>query len=469
MRVTYFPKTANGKLDRKALPDPDTDPDEAVMAEEVIEESEKKEGATADTVFTGSGFDDVGDLDGGASMVTHVCDIIESLRGYRPSPQSSFGSIGVDSLGAVMFIRHLSDSLDGVRIAPSMLYGEGVTVASFAERMFERLHVENPGVLERLHIVCGWRSGMKDEEVGGAGGVVSGRDIEDLILGSEPNADANGLIPQGLETFEDRILANRAVLEGLRGAFMLIVLFDHQRGRNPRFVLLADTLMFIIISGFTTGLQHRPMRDMADSKVAERLVPRPWDWKSFLTSRAIGLFPVLWLALLFNAPRWSKHDVVSSSVYNTTMFSAGEKATCAVLYTVGQQGWVRPLCRQLGPNNVLYASQIWNCFLIYSLVRVVVDYVQRRIRRSFFEAETLAVATEAMSDIKKTVFRMVIDIGDNRPKGALCVAVVGVWVFFLQMWFHMGLLLRKVGFGLCSKGHCQVRFMRRFTLHLISF
>ena len=82
------------------------------------------------------------------SMVQYVCDIIQQVRGYRPKAHSSFAAISLDSLGAVLFLRVLSDSLGGVRIPPSSVYGPGITISSFAEALAVRLLKENPAIFE---------------------------------------------------------------------------------------------------------------------------------------------------------------------------------------------------------------------------------------------------------------------------------------------------------------------------------
>jgi hypothetical protein len=88
------------------------------------------------------------------TMCSHICNIVQQVRGRRPKPTSSFAMIGVDSLGAVMFIKYLSDSVGGVRIEPSKLYAPGVTIKSFAEDLHRRLAAENPSALERLGIAA---------------------------------------------------------------------------------------------------------------------------------------------------------------------------------------------------------------------------------------------------------------------------------------------------------------------------
>ena len=88
------------------------------------------------------------------TLADHICDTVQSFRGRRPKPSASFSSIGVDSLGAVMFLRYLSDSLGGIRLSPNSLYGPGITIASFAVEVHNRLVREKPEVLVDLGLVA---------------------------------------------------------------------------------------------------------------------------------------------------------------------------------------------------------------------------------------------------------------------------------------------------------------------------
>ena len=45
------------------------------------------------------------------------------------------------------------------------------------------------------------------------------------------------------------------------------------------------------------------------------------------------------------------------------------QVVCSALYIVAMQSWWRPQCGQYGPNNLLYASILINCFLIYVVLR----------------------------------------------------------------------------------------------------
>ena len=127
--VPSFPKTANGKLDRNALPDPVL----PIVAERVEEE---------DIDWTGE-----------RTMEAHVRSVVRDQRGINVKSSSTFAAIGVDSLGAVLLVRALSDSLGGVRIKPERIFRSGVTVRSFADELCAQLLEEHPEVIKKLGIV----------------------------------------------------------------------------------------------------------------------------------------------------------------------------------------------------------------------------------------------------------------------------------------------------------------------------
>jgi amino acid adenylation domain-containing protein len=123
--VDKFALTATGKIDRKPLPDPP----------EQLGQDTPPEGANGNGTRASSAALSIAST---ASRVLRMEDVIiraiENMRGKRPPATSNFGSIGVDSLGAVMFIKYLSDLFGGVRISPKELYSPGVTIRTFSLR-----------------------------------------------------------------------------------------------------------------------------------------------------------------------------------------------------------------------------------------------------------------------------------------------------------------------------------------------
>ena len=177
--------------------------------------------------------------------------------------------------------------MGGVKIDPAKVYAANVTISSFADDLYETISVNNPTLLERLHI---------EPE----------REIENI---AEKLPDLSKCTDAGAD-FENGIICNRRVYEGMRGVFTFMVLWDHYHPTNIFMAdsFAADTALFVIISGFTTALQLRdvPQRSETDDSF-EIIKPRgSFDWYSFLTGRAVGIFPILWLvifsfwAIIFN-------------------------------------------------------------------------------------------------------------------------------------------------------------------------
>ena len=341
----------------------------------------------------------------------------------------------------------------------------------------------------------------------GGGGVV---DDGDGGSEGEERYRGEGLLQKLENSFEDILTSNREVIEGLRGVFTFLVLYDHFH--NPHNAIsssfTSDTYLFIMISGFTTALQLRegprfgyvdateeqvlptlhnlethnaidesiqrgrgrndsnadeeaynplmsPIRQQFDINsnsnalgkrtvekfdegnepvhrqgrmVTLQLLPRtPFRVVPFILTRCVGLYPILWLAILLNTPSW----VLDESVDDRT--SNGEKAVCAALYVVAMQSWMRPACRFYGPNNLLYASILLNCFILYSLGRVLLRAVQDRLMTwssSVLSPITLKPPMRVLRTRtwKQWVGDMTVAISFNRIDMAYLPMNVIVWV-----------------------------------------
>ena len=140
-----------------------------------------------------------------------------------------------------------------------------------------------------------------------------------------------------------------------------------------------------MLTGFTTALQLRSIPRFQVDKNNECVLRQrdDFNWSNFILTRIVGLFPMLWLALLFHAPWWYLQD-------NTTMINPDSTpaehapglpqsqvaAVCTFLYIFGMQSWYQPACFNNGPNQVLYASVIFNQFLGYVVFRLCVIRAQ---------------------------------------------------------------------------------------------
>ena len=187
---------------------------------------------------------------------------------------------------------------------------------------------------------------------------------------------------QRLEAFFDEILmSNRLTLEGLRGVFIFLVLYDHFHNPRtfPSIAFQADNYLFMMMSGITTSLQLRetPMfvkksvtvitnaGDKRSVKEGDGLYVlkgrRDFNIIPFILSRMVGLYPILWLAIICDTP-------IKLKFSSTQKFKT--KATCQVLHLVALNSLYRPACQIYGPNYVLYASLLFCVCIFYGIIRI---------------------------------------------------------------------------------------------------
>ena len=333
VQIVEWPKTSSDKIDKKSLPDPPGLNDFTIAIE-----------------------DD--NINGPTTISSILCSIIASTRGTQLFKTSSFASIGIDSFGAVLFLRQVSSKFGDIRIDAKHLYSPGVTIQSFARALFNQLQVEKPELLQSLSIV---------------------EELEDVSLETISPFDLCN------DSLEVMLASNLRLIEGIRGALAFLILWDHffylwsmQTFGLPRITLSsrADTLSFVMLSGFVTSLTFRRRDSLIQSNSLIMLSPQDFNFKTFVFSRFIGLYPILWVCLLIYTPIW-----INLSQYNLNSFGDGLHETwkreekmrvpCYCMYVLGMQTWQNRECFFYGPHYMYYASMIINCFLIYAVFRVI--------------------------------------------------------------------------------------------------
>jgi len=359
--IERFPMTATMKLNRSALPNPESDDFVNLLSMETCcMDSDASASTPAGTNNLPSGPSNVHNH----TLADHICDVIEKCRGQRLCVTDNFASIGVDSLGAVLFTRVLSESLGGLRIYPSAIFAKGVTIQSFSNQLYARLLVEAPDVLMSLKLTNRCVESMLEE----GEAVVTNMDGRPSMSQSETRID----------NLDDLLLANKDLLEGIRGAIILLVFFEHFRGdyvrhypspyNTPNIIVRANVPMFVIISGFTSSFQlHSDLFDMSSNVGSHNtfiaFVQRHFR---FLISRALGIFPLLWLVLILETPRWEAFTSFRMQLLNMHI-SETKRRGCIVLYILAGQTYDEECIQVGGPNShVQFANHLWNCFLIFA-------------------------------------------------------------------------------------------------------
>ena len=180
------------------------------------------------------------------------------------------------------------------------------------------------------------------------------------ILGARilEDSELTSITLQASQSLTHYIIPQKVLLQGLRGLLTLMVLCDHLTTLKYDFAILADTSLFVVLSGISTALQ---MRDQHLIEVS--------DYLNFMGRKCIGIFPILWITLLLHIAR-----LVLQFVYLDPSTPWITIAGCVALNVIAIQTNV-PICAKEGPSiSTYYASAVFNTFIIYGLLR----YLQTR-------------------------------------------------------------------------------------------
>ena len=369
MLIEQFPTTPNGKLDKNMLPDPPDLVNSLVvinLPQVSLNVNDKS------TLIVPSGKSTQ------RCVSTIVCDIIEGYKGTRPPVTASLAAFGLDSLGAVLLIRQLKNALPDINIKMTDIFAPGVTISSLGKQLFAKASLEQRTELE-----------IVDEGF------------------SQTDKDDNEASLSSVDHFSDALAGNIRLVEGLRGVCTFMVLWNHWHASQTPLsqAFNVDTFLFILISGYTTALQCRLtaffVREEAEADMTVlpnnkeyfgvsnseglgdielggptltrdsnvqlniQIVARSrFELKTFLRTKAIGLFPILWFALIMAIPMWISqyrafhdHDHVSKAPGDDIF------GLCIGLYFVGMNEWAAN-CTNVVPH-ITYASSLWNILIIF--------------------------------------------------------------------------------------------------------
>jgi len=364
-----MPMTANGKLDRRAaatiisedLAKKKTTQDVKAQSQNSIQ---PEEGAAIAAASNGTAKR--------RSMTSFVMEVAFNVSGQELiSPSASFIALGIDSFAAMLFRRSLDISLGGYTkdLDGGLLYDPDTTVATYSVILFDHMKKKAPHKLEELGIVC-----VRDEEeedntrqqtkkkknakyikkqqhnYATLDSLEAGVLIDDNDAEEEANEEKSFLDEDDNNFLRRLTISKSRLLTCLRGFVTILIVCDHFFANEivlgNRYI--ADTTYFVLLTGFTTGLQ-----DITATKNAV------WKPLSYLYGRFLGLFPIYWLVLLLTGPY--------IYINYPAVVSQNQLGGLLVLYALGLQEWTQWCATLL--INVYYVSVLWGVFCVFACMK----------------------------------------------------------------------------------------------------
>ena len=354
-----FPTSPTGKLDRNALPEY-VKPTK-LFGDDLDSKIDNADRLAVQTISSKK-----------VTIINKIIDAVKISNGMTVGPNASIASVGIDSLGSIILVKVVSSTLGNISIDPTTLFAPEMTVKKFAFDLQKKILADKPDLLNQLNI-----------------DILNEGDIESANKNTDDSDTGdNGILSQSpIDVEFDKALAsNITFAEGVRGIMTFFVLWNHYRAVGAPKQLSADTACFMIMTGFSTALQLRStmqvlMVDNAMGKTKEDkekskyifdieskefIIQQspPFNWKSFLVSRLVGVLPIFYMAILLSIPYWYIQDNPKNANYYDN-----DRRICIGLYIFAMESWYMPECDGYGPNYIVYGSILVNVFIIYAFTR----------------------------------------------------------------------------------------------------
>jgi hypothetical protein len=246
---------------------------------------------------------------------------------------SSLVGIASDTLGAALLVAKLSLALEGVEVTLQALYAHE-SIAALAE-----------------FLTAGGEEAAAATMVEARGSAVGA---------SLPSPKP----PSGVASRPQRCM------QGLKGALVLWVVLEHCGPWGPRgggggwsWRSHAAPSLLLLASGYGLRLQYADLG-------------RPGVLRAYVWSRAVGVFPLYYLALLLQLPRaWGA--------------PAARRLPSVLLYLAGLQSWWAPAAE--GLPELGFASWQWSAYLLLPLLLPLLRGVGWAVRGAVGPSGPLAV------------------------------------------------------------------------------